>query len=245
MCSVIFISRLDEGIQPSEPLGETLAKRSLVTDDTAITRWQSRQQQDKDSRIEKKEAIDKVEAPVWDMYLIITCHRGGLGPSGRWAAGAFTPGQQFMNHDKPCLGMDPTAVPMPSAAPRIEPLWDHSCSSARSDGNLDNCPSMACDALGPSGAQYRRKGASDGQQEFRRVVCHCFKTSETHDGNYTCIPGYAQLNRGTQKTSRDDLGRNGIPGSGPATAMLRPPSIEIAPDGRACCLEPETGKRDR
>lgn len=106
-------------------------------------------------------------------------------------------------------------------------------------------PRWLATPLVPVGAQYRRKGASDGQQEFRRVAFHCLKTSETHDGNYTCIPGYTQPNRGTQKTSRDDLGRNGIPGSGPATAMLRPPAIEIAPGGWACCLEPETGKRDR
>lgn len=44
----------------------------------------------------------------------------GLGPSvDDQAAGAFTPGQQLMNHDKPCPGMDPTT--------RVGPLWDQSC----------------------------------------------------------------------------------------------------------------------
>ena len=72
-----------------------------MADDTAMTRWQNRQQQDKDGWIEKDEAIDKLE------HLSGTCHRGGPGPSGRQPAGAFSPGAHFMNHDKPCLGWIP------------------------------------------------------------------------------------------------------------------------------------------
>lgn len=36
-------------------------RRSLVSDDTAMIRWQSRQQKSEDGRIEKKEAIDYLD----------------------------------------------------------------------------------------------------------------------------------------------------------------------------------------
>ena len=38
-----------------------MASHSLVTDDTAMIRWQTFQQQHKDSEIEKNETIDKME----------------------------------------------------------------------------------------------------------------------------------------------------------------------------------------
>lgn len=143
-------------------------------------------------------------------------------------------------------GMDSTAVPIPSAGP---PALNR-CGTIAAVQHAPTAisiivPRRLATPLVPVGHSIAEKWhPMASRKEFRRVVCHCLKTLEMHDGNHTCIPGNVQPNRDAQKTSRDDLGRNGMPGSGPANVMLRPPAIDIAPGGMARCLEPETGQRD-
>lgn len=80
-----------------------------MSDDTAVVRSQSRQQQDKDTWIEKGEAIDNLES-ICPELAPVACHRGGYGLEECCTAGVFAPGDKFLNHDKPCLEWIPPRV---------------------------------------------------------------------------------------------------------------------------------------